>query len=51
MLDMRLKSLISKQNSDISEEQDEIDGVQQEANTTIAFNSSGSTKPLPGNPI
>ena len=34
---MRSKIFISEQNSDISEEQDEIVGGQEEANTPIAF--------------
>lgn len=46
-----VENLPEEQDSNISEEQDEIEGGQDEANTTIGSNSSGSSKPPPGNPI
>jgi hypothetical protein len=46
-----VKNLPEEQVSNISEEQDENEGGQDESNTTIGSNSSGSSKPPPGNPI
>ncbi|EFX68841.1 hypothetical protein DAPPUDRAFT_114205 [Daphnia pulex] len=46
-----VENLPEEQVSNISEEQDENEGGQDESNTTIGSNSSGSSKPQPGNPI
>ena len=46
-----VENLLEEQDSNISEEQDDSEGGQDKANTTIGSNSSGCSKPPPGNPI